>query len=81
MTAWDLACEPFIKERLEDLEEFDYFDFAAYLNDEEQHRINLYYVKTLDTLIKYKSELTSHCKAKKEEFTVSSLYFVLRHML
>lgn len=81
MSAWDTICEPFIEERLDDLEEFDYFEFADLFEDKEQASVNLYYIKILDSIIKHKSELANHCRALKKEFTVSLLYFSFRNVI
>lgn len=70
MSSWDFICETFIEEKLESLEEFSYFDFVELFDDKSRAKVDLYYIKVLDRIIRSKSSLGRYCHDQKKEFTV-----------
>lgn len=43
MSTWNLICEKFIEEKLQDLEEFSSFDFVELFDDKNKARIDLFF--------------------------------------
>jgi hypothetical protein len=76
MSSWNLICEKFIEEKLQDLEEFSYFDFVELFDDKNKATIDLFYIKVLDEIIKSAPSLKKLCSTQKKDFTVIIQPFV-----
>lgn len=62
------ALKKIIKEKLQDLEEISYFDFVKLFDDKNKAKVDLFYIKVLDEIVKGAPSLKKIMLYSEKEF-------------